>query len=137
MHKRFFVFILFRLYLKQGGNFGSAKSAFSDRRRRNFRSARIRSAEPSAFVSKIGESAKIGKSAKSGNRQKLGNRRRSGILGDVENLGVKEIRTAEKIGVGSGIGRRGLELFCRIGSRSGKFLAEISCRNCHPAQVMI
>jgi len=50
---------------QQGGNFGSAKSAFSDRRRQIFRSVGIRSAEPSIFVRK---SAKIGESARSGNR---------------------------------------------------------------------
>ena len=48
---------------RQGGNFGSAKSAFSDRGRQIFRSTGIRSAEPSIFVGKIGE---IGKSAESG-----------------------------------------------------------------------
>ncbi|CBY37650.1 unnamed protein product [Oikopleura dioica] len=53
----------------QGGNFGSAKSAFSDRRRQFFRSAGIRSAEPSIFVGKIGKNRRVGKiggSAESG-----------------------------------------------------------------------
>ena len=69
------------LHINQGGNFGSAKSEKSDRRRQIFRSAGIRSAEPSNFVGKIGESAKsgdrqnrqsaeIGRSAKSADRQK-------------------------------------------------------------------
>ena len=60
--------------LSQGGNFGSAKSAFSGRRRQIFRSVGIRSAEPSNFVGKIGGSAKIGsrqKSAVGGNRRKF------------------------------------------------------------------
>jgi len=45
---------------KQGGNFGSAKSAFSDRRRQIFRSAGTRSAEPSIFVGKISKNREFG-----------------------------------------------------------------------------
>ena len=53
-------FALCKINVDQGGNFGSEKSAKSDRRRQIFRSAGIRSAEPSNFVGKIGESEKSG-----------------------------------------------------------------------------
>ena len=99
--------------LGQGGNFGSEKSAKSDRRRQIFRSAGIRSAEPSNFVGKIGESAKSGGRQ---NRQ-IGENRQIGKIGG---LG--------KIGVGSGIGRQSPDFFCRIGSRSARpnFFSEIA-----------
>jgi len=64
----------------QGGNFGSAKSEKSDRRRQIFRSAGIRSAEPSNFVGKIGESAKSGDRQ---NRQ-IGKSRRKRPRGSLE-----------------------------------------------------
>ena len=71
----------------QGGNFGSAKSAFSGRRRQIFRSVGIRSAEPSNFVDIVGGSAKLGNRRNQG-IDKIGGLSKSGNL---QNRGISKI----------------------------------------------